>query len=281
MLYCTICALALASHAKTTFTDPGAIPLSAVPRATLPTNTMHAMCSHCQTYKPPASHHCRICNRCISKMDHHCPWMNNCVGIGNLSECRLDMCECTVVPNMCVYVSMLHFHLIYLFAFWLYSFFRQSPEHFILFLAYTWIGAVFALLIFAWNYFLCASDSCVFSLVLIQLVRAMTFLSIGAFLFTSSMIMNVTYGVMTGIGTIDRLKKKATNTTLMSDDEPVPLEDIFGIGGYWTWWLPIDPVFEDYDRVLGYSTPQRLLREHHRDTPIDSPGMDSKGYSQV
>lgn len=86
MLYGTICALALASHAKTVFTDPGAIPQTAVPRPTTPSKRMHAMCSHCQTYKPPLAHHCRICNRCIAKMDHHCPWMNNCVGIGNLSE---------------------------------------------------------------------------------------------------------------------------------------------------------------------------------------------------
>lgn len=88
MLYATICALALACHAKTTFTDPGSIPQEAVPREALMRKgiTTHAMCSHCQTYKPPNSHHCRICNRCISRMDHHCPWMNNCVGAYNFSE---------------------------------------------------------------------------------------------------------------------------------------------------------------------------------------------------
>jgi len=75
------------------------------------------------------------------------------------------------------------------------------------------------------------------------------------------MLMNVTYGLMTGIGTIDRLKKKATNTMSQSDEEPIALKDVFGIAGYHTWPFPIDPVFEDYDRVMGYSTPQRLLRE--------------------
>eukprot|EP00543_Licmophora_paradoxa_P000307 CAMPEP_0202441506 /NCGR_PEP_ID=MMETSP1360-20130828/1050_1 /ASSEMBLY_ACC=CAM_ASM_000848 /TAXON_ID=515479 /ORGANISM="Licmophora paradoxa, Strain CCMP2313" /LENGTH=159 /DNA_ID=CAMNT_0049056531 /DNA_START=773 /DNA_END=1252 /DNA_ORIENTATION=- len=85
---------------------------------------------------------------------------------------------------------------------------------------------------------------------------------IGALLFTSSMIMNVTYGILTGIGTIDRLKKKANDTVYLSDEEPMDLKDVFGVSGYWTWCLPIDPVFEDYDRVMGYSTPQRLLREH-------------------
>lgn len=67
--------------------------------------------------------------------------------------------------------------------------------------------------------------------------------------------MNVMYGVITGIGTIDRLKGD------YGDDEPVPLQDIFGIQGYWTWPLPIDPIFQDYDKVMGYSTSQRLLRE--------------------
>ena len=85
------------------------------------------------------------------------------------------------------------------------------------------------------------------------------------------MLMNVVYGIMTGIGTIDRLKKKANNTLSDSDEEAIPLEHIFGIGPYWTWALPMDPVYPDYDLVMGYSTPQRLLREQMR----AGGGMDS------
>ena len=87
MIYNVLCVLALACHAKTSLTDPGSVPLSAIPseRQRLLKDS-HSMCGQCQTFKPPMSHHCRICNRCISRMDHHCPWMNNCVGAHNLSK---------------------------------------------------------------------------------------------------------------------------------------------------------------------------------------------------
>jgi hypothetical protein len=184
MLYALLVTMALSCHAKTSLTDPGSVPITAIPseRQRL-TKDSHSMCGQCQTFKPPGSHHCRICNRCISHMDHHCPWMNNCVGVGNL-------------------------------------------KHFLLFLTYTWTASSFALGLFGWNYFFCADEDCTFHPVVLHLVRVMTLLAIGAFLFTSSMLMNVCYGVMTGIGTIDRLKKKATNTMAQSDEEPINLIDV-------------------------------------------------------
>ena len=136
-----------------------------------------------------------------------------------------------------------------------------TTEHFFLFLIYTWTCAAYSLSLFGWNYFFCADEDCTFHPLVVHLVRAMTFLCVGAFLFTSSMLMNVCYGLMTGIGTIDRLKKKATNTMNQSDEEPVALKDVFGIQGWHTWPFPMDPIFEDYDVVVGFCMPQRLDRE--------------------
>jgi len=87
MIYTVLVALSLACHAKTSLTDPGSVPVQAIPseRQRLLKDS-HSMCGQCQTFKPPGSHHCRICNRCISRMDHHCPWMNNCVGAANLKH---------------------------------------------------------------------------------------------------------------------------------------------------------------------------------------------------
>lgn len=140
--------------------------------------------------------------------------------------------------------------------------------------------SAYSFVMFAINYFFCAAEECVFTPLLVQLVRFMAFLSIVALLFTSNMIANVTWGIMTGTGTIDRMKKTENNTVWDSDEESIPLTDVFGIGAWYTWPLPIDPLFDDYDRVMGYSTPQRLLRERtlrETNTPSVISSMGNAG----
>lgn len=132
-------------------------------------------------------------------------------------------------------------------------------KHFTLFLIYTWTASALALLLFCTNYFFCNGPDCEFDSVTIPLVRAMTVLCLASVVFTTSMLLSVVYGILTGVGTIDRLKRKANDTWHTSTDEPMELTEIFGIDRCWV--LPVDPIFEDYDKVMGYATLQRLLRK--------------------
>ncbi|XP_026761016.1 palmitoyltransferase ZDHHC16 [Galleria mellonella] len=50
-----------------------------------------SICKKCISPKPPRTHHCSVCDRCILAMDHHCPWLNNCVGYYNARHFFLYM----------------------------------------------------------------------------------------------------------------------------------------------------------------------------------------------
>lgn len=57
-------------------TDPGIPPSDQAYNAV-------GICKKCLIPKPPRTHHCSICNKCILKFDHHCPWLNQCIGHHN------------------------------------------------------------------------------------------------------------------------------------------------------------------------------------------------------
>ncbi|XP_072049201.1 palmitoyltransferase ZDHHC3-like [Amphiura filiformis] len=89
----TIVLLLITAHVRAVTSDPGIVPLpsnaidfSDVRSGQAPKKVMDkeggswTVCQKCEAYRPPRAHHCRICRRCVRKMDHHCPWINNCVG---------------------------------------------------------------------------------------------------------------------------------------------------------------------------------------------------------
>jgi hypothetical protein len=124
----------------------------------------------------------------------------------------------------------------------------------------------------------------------------MTVIAVGGLIFTSSMIASMTLAITTGLGTIDRMKLKVNhhydqsigNSSINAPplpwedaEDPIPLKNVFGDQGYWTWCLPIDPIWDDYERVVGYATRDRLNREQILDQESESRESDFEGYSQV
>lgn len=41
------------------------------------------LCFECKVIKPPRSHHCQVCNKCVDRWEAHSFWTNNCVGRQN------------------------------------------------------------------------------------------------------------------------------------------------------------------------------------------------------
>lgn len=105
--------LAIVSHLKATFMEPGYTPKFPVP-GDIPIEKIR-YCEKCDQWKPDRTHHCRACKKCIHRMDHHCPWINNCVGAKNQKffACFLVyvfLC-CLEVISIMIYIVFLYFGL--------------------------------------------------------------------------------------------------------------------------------------------------------------------------
>ncbi|XWS56417.1 hypothetical protein CRYUN_Cryun09bG0083600 [Craigia yunnanensis] len=93
MIFTFLASLCLFSFFVGVLTDPGQIPSSYLPdvedsssvsdQEPKKSGVQSKYCDKCAAYKPPRAHHCRVCRRCILRMDHHCLWINNCVGYWN------------------------------------------------------------------------------------------------------------------------------------------------------------------------------------------------------
>ncbi|CAF0912426.1 unnamed protein product [Adineta steineri] len=89
LIVSTFVFLSIFSHGRAAYFDPGFVPLpkNGIDFSDVKPNENNkqngegwTICNRCDTYRPARSHHCRICKRCVRKLDHHCPWINNCVG---------------------------------------------------------------------------------------------------------------------------------------------------------------------------------------------------------
>ncbi|CAN6565842.1 unnamed protein product [Malus baccata var. baccata] len=88
LVFISLASLCLFSFFCCVLTDPGHVPASYVPDVehsvvSNQESKKNVRCDKCSTYKPPRTHHCRVCRRCVLRMDHHCMWINNCVGYWN------------------------------------------------------------------------------------------------------------------------------------------------------------------------------------------------------
>ncbi|KAG5243001.1 protein S-acyltransferase [Salix suchowensis] len=92
VVFTAIALLSVLNYAIAILTDPGRVPSSFMPDIEDCGNPVHEIkrkggdlryCQKCSHFKPPRAHHCRVCRRCVLRMDHHCIWISNCVGHAN------------------------------------------------------------------------------------------------------------------------------------------------------------------------------------------------------
>ncbi|KAK7279620.1 hypothetical protein RJT34_24675 [Clitoria ternatea] len=102
-IFSLFASLSLFSFFSCVLTDPGGVPSSYAPDLEFSKdNAEQKKCDKCFGFKPPRAHHCRVCRRCVLKMDHHCLWINNCVGYWNYKAFFVFVLYATLASIYCM-----------------------------------------------------------------------------------------------------------------------------------------------------------------------------------
>ncbi|CAO2820303.1 unnamed protein product [Amaranthus hypochondriacus] len=113
LVFTAIAAISIFNYVLAIRKDPGRVPSSFMPDiedANIPIHEVKRKsgdlryCQKCSHYKPPRAHHCRVCKRCVLRMDHHCIWINNCVGHANYKIFFVFVLYAVIA---CIYSSVL------------------------------------------------------------------------------------------------------------------------------------------------------------------------------
>jgi hypothetical protein len=109
IVICSFFFLVCWAHLASSCGDPGSVPWNAHPTSLDRKSGLKlTICGHCDSYKPPGSHHDRVSGRCVSRMDHFCPWLNNAVGAGNQKNFILFLVYTCAASSYLYSVIVLH-----------------------------------------------------------------------------------------------------------------------------------------------------------------------------
>lgn len=147
-----------------------------------------------------------------------------------------------------------------------------NQKHFLLFLLYALATSGYALGLVLYHFIMCLAEPVcdAYDTLTANLVRALLIIACASTLFTLSMIMNQFHGIITGLGTVDRMQRSRKEGRIRGrpeDFNPVRWEDIFGSGSRFTWFLPIKPYFRppQYQRIMGFRLPPAARRQDYED----------------
>ncbi|OXA63873.1 Palmitoyltransferase ZDHHC3 [Folsomia candida] len=105
LIWQALASLALISHARTMFTDPGAVPKGNATKEMIQQMGFRQgqviyKCQKCCSIKPERAHHCSVCQS---------PWVNNCVGENNQKFFVLFTIYIALISIHALFLAINHF----------------------------------------------------------------------------------------------------------------------------------------------------------------------------